>query len=82
MRLNEVCRFSNNIFRVINNCGVVWMLLGKFVEHRSRHFIFVRWCFGVRIGEIFFVKRQRSFVDSCLRLFQVGLCALHDLFHG
>ena len=31
--------------------------------------------------KIFFVKRECSFVDGCLRLLQVGLRALHDFFH-
>ena len=34
---------------------------------------------GVR--KIFFVERQRRFVDGGLCLFQIGLCPFHDFFH-
>jgi hypothetical protein len=81
MRLNEVRRLSNNIFRVTDNCGVVEMLLGKLVQYCSRYFMFVRQSCRICVGEKFFVKRQRSVVDISLRLLQVGLRALHDLFH-
>ena len=37
--------------------------------------------FCVRFWKIFFVKRQRCFVDLVLGLREVGLGALHDFFH-
>ena len=81
MRLHEISRFADNLLGVTDDCGVVGMLLGKFVEHRRRHFVFICERVVVNVGKISFVERQRSFIDGGLRLLQVGLRTLHDFFH-
>ena len=79
--MREVGRFAHNFLRVADDGIVVGMLLGQLVEHGGRDFLLVvqRGLVGVR--EIFFVKRERGFVDRLLGLRQIGLGALHDLFH-
>ena len=81
MRPDEIGGLANNFFCVTDNCGVVWMLFGKFIEDRCCYLMFVRERCRVRVGKIFFVERHRSFVDGGLRLFQVRLRALQDFFH-
>ena len=56
------------------------MLLGQLVEHGRRDFFLVAQRRLVRVREIFFVKRQRGFVDGRLGRSEVGLRPLHEFF--
>ena len=81
MLFYESSGFRENFLGVTHHGGVVGMLLREFVEYCRRDLMFIckRCCVCVR--EIFFVKRQRRFVDRSLRLLQIRLSALHDFFH-
>ena len=80
--LHEICRFCDNFLRVINHGSVAGMLLGKLVQYRSRHFVFICDSLWIGVREIFFVERQRRFVDRGLRLLQIGLRPFQDFFHA
>src|SRR4029077_18004073 len=79
--LNEASRFRGDLLRVIDNGGVIRMLLGELAENRGGDLVFVRQRFFVGVRKIFFVERQRRFVDGGLSLLQIGLCPFHDFFH-
>ena len=83
MLLYEISRFRDNLFRVIDDGGVVGMLFSKLVEYSRRDLMFVRESGSCRISawKIFFVERQCGLIDGGLRLLKVGSRVLHDFFH-
>ena len=82
MLFREVGRFAYYFLCITYNGIVIRMLLRQFVENSDSDFLFVVQRRFVGIRKVFPVKRERGFVDGFLRLRQISLSALHDLFHG